>query len=80
MTKKTLSKRELYKAEVEHIVKESCGTSLLELDEDCVITGINPDLDEISLMNQIDFVMKKNTVARLDDVFIDINDLDRFLT
>ena len=46
MTKRTLSNRELYKAEVEYIVKESCGTLLLDIDEDCVITGIHPDHDE----------------------------------
>ncbi len=64
--KKTFNTRELHKAELEYMVKESCGALLLEIDEDCVISGINPDLEEISLMNQADFLKKKTTETRTD--------------
>jgi hypothetical protein len=74
MAKKAFNTRDLHKIELEYLVKESCGALLLELDEDCVITGINPNLDEISLMNQVDFVMKKVANSR-DDAFIDIDDI-----
>ncbi len=50
-----INPRKLYKAELEHLIKESCGTSLLEIDQETVFSGINPDLDEISLMNKADF-------------------------
>lgn len=67
MTNKTYSARELHKTELDYMLKEFCGVSLLEVDEDNIITGLYPDIDEISLMNQVDFMMKQPELFRDDN-------------